>query len=398
MTGRAMVDLSFAVARTSTVRLALGAALWAALTCATLLFLESGRVARFRSVGAPLVETRTGEDAARWSFSHSGIGELRADGGVSLTPPPDDPVGTALIKIPFAGPSRVRLTARIRGTGLESRADQPQGARLMLASHDREGRPRYDRDHLVAAVHGDVDWQTLTKVIDVEADVVELRAGLLSFSRTGTFEATDLVVERVELTPLSRALQLLLAAGWIAFLGALGRRVARSFEGRLARALVLGTSLVLLTFAVLPRGLLERPVRDGTSRAAIPVAVVRVLDASSEADDTIEGKPAPTMEARRHLISLDSLWDTAHVAGFAWLGALFILARRREGSGRFARWVGLLPAALLAPTSEVLQAFTPDRSPNSGDIVRDLVGLAFGAALGGLWLLLWRHRTSGQGT
>jgi len=82
-------------------------------------------------------------------------------------------------------------------------------------------------------------------------------------------------------------------------------------------------------------------------------------------------------------------WDKAnHALGFAVLGLL----------GQWA-WPGRTPVVLTALLAyggliELLQSFTPDRTPEAVDLLADWVGLLLGA---GLAFLLERLRSDGQG-
>ena len=100
----------------------------------------------------------------------------------------------------------------------------------------------------------------------------------------------------------------------------------------------------------------------------------------------------PSAQTLTHMDASAHADKWLHGSLFALLGALGMAAWRRPGQRRWL-WLGLL---LLAPTTELLQQWSPGRSASWGDALADWLGLYVGGSL--LWQGLRRWAGAGEVT
>lgn len=355
--------------------------LWAVLAAFSHLLFAGPDALRYPASGAALIAPATGAAGDDWIPSHSGIHRVDGGGVMTLVMRPGTRVVSAMREVPVAGVERLRLSAEIKGDGLDEYDACPKGTRLMLVGYDQDGRARFEREHLVTKSFGTFDWQGHTAAFGIQDDIVRVRAGILTFSQEGSISVRGLALTPVKERAWFGALRWCLSAAWLVMLIGSGRAVLSRVRGRWMRAAIGAIALGIVAFAVIPRSIAERPMRDSGTRMSLPAGVVSVIETRTVTSDeepeasshTVSRAPA-SLDARRHLLALGGVWNAAHFAGFAILGLLLWL-----GSAGSA-WKRVAPCVALAITTELLQHFSPDRSPDLGDVWIDLAGSTAGVA------------------
>ncbi len=334
-------------------------------------------------------------DSIHWKSWPSNAGEVDLSGTdgtkgplLRLTASASGDVSSLMHEVRVDRPGRLRLKAETRSIDLPTESVNRKGARLVLIPYNRDGEPLYDREHVVEVEHATTDWKSVQEVFRVQSDVASMRAGLMHFASTGTIEARSVELEWVQVRPEADALRWIFMVLW----GLLGMRTLQRTWRQMAklapRIVTLGALFCLVGFALVPRDVVEVHVKRWASHQAMSVrtapVVQKVESTTMLAGPAVAVAPTPVVERLERVEakapasdqpSPFSPWDGAHLVGFFVLTVLLRSGLTASAGQVFCQSMGV------AVSIEVLQLFSPDRTPSWSDVGVDLVGTLLGLGL-----------------
>lgn len=268
-------------------------------------------------------------------------------GGLELVSTDDGTGSRADFTLARSPGSHVRVEAL---AGARDIARQPaiwhQG-RIVLLQVDNQGKPRWNLPHVVARLSGTREQGLWRETFALEPGTAGLLLRLEILQTTGT-----LAVPLVRVIPLREAAgfrraALFLAACWsLTALGWTAWALARVRAGARRVGLAWLLAAPVLVLSVLPPTA-TAPIREGAARNVGVVADVATVVRGEEA-----GLSA-------NLFALSKL---GHVAAWLVVGGVFLLAR-----GQRPVVVALAAAVGLGTIAELLQHFSPNRTPGLSD-------------------------------
>ena len=297
---------------------------------------------------------------------------LLPQGGVTLVN--DDPgrIERADFAVPLPPETAfVRIRAIAEADGIAPGRRPWQRGRIVFVKRDADGKGRWDLPHVVALLKGDTGREIHEAVFAASrsADRLELRIELLrATGRLGVAAATATPMREA---PGFRPAANFLAGAWLLLAITVSvwalRRVRR-------RRWLIGLCWLVGAVAL---GLSVAP-----GEATSPARTVAVHTV-----DLVASRSAGAKEKQAALSANNfSIAKAGHVLMFFCVGIAFALARGRSGPVRI-----FLLAAAFAALCEMMQLFSPNRSPALFDLM-----LNVGSASAGYWIglaalaLLWR--------
>jgi len=324
---------------------------------------------RYLPVGAELLRNpQLQGDLSAWQASPRLVQPI--DGGGAMLSAAD---GNGMVVVgqsvssDFPG-SLLLLSCEMRSKNVVNGIRDWETARVILVSHDRNGKPMYQRPHLLAAISGSHDWQYVEKVFAVDDQVASLEVAAQLVRSSGEFEVRGFSLRPVMLKSAFLQYRTLLLWGWLALLIWLAQPLLRTSLGSWRHALVLA-----LIFGILLGVLSPHDIKTAFGDAIWPSEENKITAfAVSQAMDT------QYFSFSSELPKLD-LFKLGHFLMFALLAMALKL-----GQAYRLPTAGILGyLLLLATVSEVLQLFIPGRSSQLRD-----VGVDMGGVLSGL-LMSW---------
>ncbi len=315
----------------------------------------------------------------------------RVEQGSLLWLAPPSPGGTSwLLKdVPVDRPGELRLRASVRAEGLpelNQLAELERNARFVVVSYDRDGKARYDRKHVVVVEEGTSGWEEHAEVFQLGDDVESVKVGLMSFATRGSIGAKDVVVEWVTPRPSALTVMLVLKLLWGFGASLFLRQLLWEIRSPWVRRVLLGALCCLVGFALIPRGLVEGPMGDlaayasnamgrAPTIASVGLAVEPEMASLPAEPPSGLSSESPTPKPR---LTVVSMWDSGHFIGFLVLAFLLATGRRSHGWSSVTRAVGV------GISIEILQLFSPDRTPSASDVAVDFAGALVGVMLYGV--------------
>lgn len=306
--------------------------------------------------------------------------------------------GLAWVGRPLPAAERVpalRVSAQMRAGG-GGRDDAPGIAGLVLLSLDAHGRPLWYRPAVIGRLEGARGWRRYSRVIPVAGEAAAMQLVAYQAGAAGTLELRGLRLQATAERALFRVLRYVLALAWLAA-GVLAAGVLlRGRRGRGARLATLALAALMVAGALLPQPYLRDTLRSAllggrevlhalaelrtrpVPQPRLPGAGTPPAPSSSAPDRRAGGSPPAPAPGEAGPDGGYGLWENAHrrahLAAFALLALLALLAWRRPGAGRV-----LLCVAAFAPCIEAMQSLTVTREAQLDDLVQDLAGIAAGA-------------------
>lgn len=305
---------------------------------------------------------------------------VQADGrgGVSLRlADPARSLGLTQVRHDLGGYPRLMLSADLACTGVEAGKRGWEKARLVLSSHDEQGR-WIPASHVVANLTGSLGWQRYAEVFTPVPQARQWRVSLQLPRATGHLEARALSLREAGENYVFGAGRFLAFTFWAIFLLVLlkGRFTGEGgyfFKG--AALLTLGFILwgtlmpVQTRTEVLAEG--NRVVRELRQRFMAEPARVESLQEPAVQTAGLSRAAAPELE-----IGSDQA-KAGHFLLFALL-AFFLGISLRHGGGWLPLAVELFQ---LGAVTEMLQFFVEKRTPLVSDLGIDMAGGALGLIL-----------------
>ena len=262
---------------------------------------------------------------------------------------------------PPAG-ERLRLSARLRVSDLRGRLPGTFPARLLFIPRGVGSRPLWRLPHVVAQFDANTPtpalasksrpWLEVARTFAVADGVQSLTIRADLRWSAGRIELQRVRLQPVRLAVAYRTGRAALAVVWAVLAALLLVRAAQQNLWRIAHLPAAAAALLLLAGALAPNP--APPVS-----AALPVLPV-VLPV------------APAAQSLRESWIWVALRKSAHFIGFAVLTGLLLLS----ALGRTNPLRVLAAVALFAAVTEVLQFFSPTRSPQLTDLMIDGAGAA----------------------
>ncbi len=233
--------------------------------------------------------------------------------------------------------------------------------RIVLLQRDRSGDFLWDLPHVIALMRDNpVKWAYESTILaDEQTQGLTVRLELLK--ATGRMTITRVTVQSMQDAPGFLPTQLFLLIGWALLLATAGVWIVLNLAAR--RWIVLPLALVTATalfFSVVP------------AKFAAPVKAVAVTSVDLVSSDKATAKEKTAATADNYF----SIAKSGHVLMFIGVGLVFGLAR---GNASVAG-VGLT-ALFFAALCEMLQLYSPNRSPAGFDLMLNTVSATVGYLL-----------------
>lgn len=322
---------------------------------------------RYLPIGPELLRNpQMQDDLAAW---HVPQRQVRPIDGGGLTLSAADGNGMVAVgqsvSSDFPG-SLVLLRCEMRSANVVNGIRDWETARVVLVSHDRSGKPMYQRPHLLAALSGSHDWRQVEKVFAVDDEVASLEVAAQLVRSSGEFGVRGCSLRPVMLKTAFLQYRALLLGAWLAAVVWLAIPLLRASLKSWRHAVVLA-----LIFGILLGVLSPQDIKTAFGDAIWPSDNMPAQAfAVSQAMDT------QFFSLRIEPLKPD-LFKLGHFMMFMLLALALKLSRTFQIST--AGILGYL--LLLAAASEVWQLFIPGRSSQLMDVAIDMGGALCGLLL-----------------
>lgn len=290
---------------------------------------------------------------------------------------PDNGVSINQTLPPVDSGTLLQLSANLKVENVVKGPLDWETARIVLVAYDQSGKPRYDRPHVLASLHGTSGWTQYQRVFQVSPDTASLQVSAQLVHSRGRFLVTGLDLHAVKLNPKFARYRSVFFAAWLA----LGFWIGWPFV--LNRLNTPSNRLVLLaTFGILAGVLMPESLKEILGEALWPAAALAPHGDHSEFVQTFN---------LDFSIPIIDIYKLGHFTMFALLAWAI-------GAGNRFRPIStsqFFLMSLFATSSEILQLFIPSRGPQLGDIFIDCIGIVFGLAISALCGLLFYRRNTG---
>lgn len=269
--------------------------------------------------------------------------------------------------------------------------------RVFMVFVDASGKSLWNRAHLVAAIEGTRAWHEVSRRFVAPDEAVAARIILANQGGSGVLELRGLSVVPMRLNPWTPVVFIAWGMVWgsAVWIAARRLRLATRPGGRA----VLAAAIVTIAGMLLPErsiGAAGRCMRDAVAAVERAVRPAATAQPAVAAPSTAPVKASPAevparsridAELRAALAGTLDIHKAGHVVVFAWLtiAVAGCFGLRLAGRVREAPWAALGGILLFALAAEQLQWLTLTRSARIGDFGVNVVGIAVGLLLVGLW-------------
>lgn len=335
------------------------------LLCAATMWFFNG-YPRYQRVGDELLRNgELTEDLDDWDVSKSNV-EL-SGGGVKLWSPGDGFVQISQTVADNVAGVLLQLGCDIRSREVSNGPLAWHTARVLLLSYDDNGKPLYNRPHLLAKREGSHDWERAAKTFAIASDVAKVEVSAQMSNSSGELWIKSCSLRPVMLKTTFKQYRSLLMWLWGITLAWMALPLLRASLQRWPHA------LLLLLLGVIFLGVLApEPLKQAFGEMVWPGT-----EHDAEANVGVAFDDAQVFGLALRLPNPD-IFKLGHFVMFGLLAMML-------ASGRAYRLTTaslMFHVLLLALVSEVLQLFMPGRGPQLGDIAIDAAGALTG-------LLLW---------
>ena len=335
---------------------------------------------RYQLVSANLLKNPEFSAAQQdWSIATSGV-VIGDKGLVTLTVAPGDAPVNFSQTINVSPNSLVQVSCDFKEDGIVRGINLWDTARVLLLALDKDGKPLYDRPHVVVMQSGSSDWQPISTVFMLDQDIKQVQLILQLRAKQGTMSVKALALHEVLVTPAFTNIRQWLLITWLVCGSlAVARLVLKHIKNK-SQALV-GIILLCLWIGIL----LPTSIKNQISGKTV------TGEHASEYQSLL-----PRPELQRFSFKLCTpVWDQFKIGHLLLFGVLaYLLASRNTYHFHYLRIIGLL--SVFALVTEITQLFIPGRTPNLTDIFIDLsgalLGLMLNASLVGCWSRLTKQK------
>lgn len=288
--------------------------------------------------------------------------EMLPRGGVWLENTDPDGVERLDLAVPLPAKTPfVQIAAKVDSWRIAPGPRPWNRGRIVFVKRNADGRGRWDLPHVVALMKGESGRRSETAVFAASPDAASLDLRIELLKATGRLAVRSVTATPMKEAPGFRPAADFLIACWIALAAAISFwAFLRLSHRRWLVGLCWAVATTALVLSILP---------------AETTAPARTI--SAEAIDLVARHDATPKERKAALSeNMFSIAKTGHVLMFLGVGLAFALAR--GGSPALRIW---LLALLFASTCEMLQLFSPNRSPAFFDLMLNTV-----SATAGYWL------------
>jgi len=340
-----------------------------------LLLLSIGTILLFNlhekyAVSGPELLRNAGFDnnIAEWELTPHGISTIvPAAGSVRLHS--EIPVTSVKITQYVPGAARyplLRLSCDIKTQNVAEGQERWMTARVLLVSHDSQGKPMYHLPHTLINLSGSHNWEHHEAVFKIDASTASISVSAQLAYAIGTMWVKNPSLRPVTQMDSFYMLRTMAAFLWAAVILWIVAPLIRMALGNTQRATVIALAVVIALGALMPVAL---KIRIGSS--------LFPGDSISELHDAY---PDAALFKFTPLLPAPDIFKAGHFILFVMLAAA-AFSRGAYPESR-ARLLSFL--LLFALVTEVLQLFVGGRGAQLGDLVIDTAGIAAGLML--LWL------------
>jgi hypothetical protein len=296
-----------------------------------------------------------------WKHSARGV-TIPAPGTVELQSTSPDVTIHITQDIPDARRfALLRLTCQTATRNVRQGIKPWMTARVILLSHDRDGKPLYRLPHTLTNRLGTHDWKHHERVFSVARGASKISLSLQLARASGTLLVRNLSLRPVTEKASYRKLRLLAILLWVSAACWVTVPLVRSATGNTSRIIFLALGLLIIFGTLMPESLkLDIGTALFPSLAEIPVIP----------PDSARFRVIPLLPAL-------NIFKAGHFVLFA-LFAGFAFSRRPYKIPRNHMLGYLLLFALI---TEVLQLLDPGRTASLGDLLIDSAGIVTGIIL-----------------
>jgi len=275
-------------------------------------------------------------------------------------------------------PQPLLLSAESRSFAVVHGAKPWHQARIDLVGYDAQGQGLYQVRTRLLGLQGDRPWRAAQRLFRVPARAKRACVEISLYATSGRFQVRHLSLFRaVEYLPYLIG-RLLLMMGWVLLAFWLAYLTLQRYRDRALGRWLVAMALLLLVGILLPHEW-KQTLETGIASVLNRIGLTLPNHAGLAAESALSLWPGAW-----------ELSKYSHLLGFALLSFLLFADRTLP----WMRHVATL--FLLAAATEIGQFFVPLRTPRLSDMVVDLLGIAIGFGLRGLYTWLVRRYTAGR--